>query len=79
MKFSRLAALLYGPATRANDVWKAEGDFVRAITEGIGSMAGYKDGQFDAGRLVNNWLPYIITSGVTYGVQKLNGIIRRIL
>lgn len=78
MKFARLSALLYPPVTRATNVWNAEKNIGRAISEGLGALSGHKDGQFNLMRLVDNWTPYVATSAISYGVGKLNGMIRRL-
>lgn len=75
MKFARIGALAAPAAGIAmskdpppTKVWKA----IKAYT-GV----DYTTGKFNLSDLGTGWLPFLATSAVTYGIQKLNGMIRR--
>lgn len=76
MKFARLAAL----AAPAAAVAMGTGDAPTKIQEGIRIYTGYNmaDGSFSLANAAQGWLPFVATSVLTYGISKLNGIIRRI-
>lgn len=77
-KFVGIGAFLYPGLRRGSDVWTAEHDAVRAITEGLGQYAGLYDGGFHFDVAVNAWAPYLTFSLFSKGVHKLNGILRRL-
>lgn len=59
---------------------KISGDTKTKIGYTLLSYAGIKSTtkQFDFGLLAQTWTPFLITNLVTYGIPKLNGIIRRL-
>jgi len=77
-RFIRLGAFVgvgitrYGELSWESNPWKRLG-YTMISYAGI-----YPDGRFDAGLLGKMWVPYIATTLVTKGVQKLGGIIRRL-
>lgn len=76
MKFARLFAL----AAPAAAVAMGPGDAPSKIKEGMRIYTGFdmNTGAWGLGNLAQGWLPYLGTSVATYGISKINGIIRRL-
>jgi len=76
MKLVRIAAL----AAPAASVALSGGDAQTKLTRGIHYYTGFNlaSGQWDWQTLTKGWLPYVATAAITYGIQKLSGMIRRL-
>lgn len=75
-KFVRIGGLLApGVSTYASTGGGASG-----VAKALGAYAGIDpySGQFSWARLGLMWTPYLMSSLVTNGIGKLNGIIRRL-
>ena len=77
-KFIGVGAFLYPGLKRGLDVYDAEGNAFRAVTEGLGQYAGLYDGAFHWDVALNAWLPLIAFNGLRGAAHKLNAIIRKI-
>jgi len=75
-KFARLAALIApaGYAVVSTD------DNQERLRRGVRFYTGFdmKNGNFYGNSLVKGWMPFLMTSLITKGISKLNGIIRRL-
>ena len=76
MKFVRVGALV-APAAYC---FMKEPEWSNKIGRSISLYTGYSvyDGKFRFEDLLRGWTPFVATSLVTYGIQKLSGVIRRI-
>jgi len=75
-KFVKIGALVAPAAARAMGGGSTQDKINGAISDYTGfNMA---TGQFNFGDLAKGWMPYIATSLVIVGIQKLNGIVRRL-
>jgi len=77
MKLMRVGALVAPAAAVIADTGQSNQSKVYNI---VYKYTGYNmaDGTFDMGRIMQGWGPFIGVTLVTYGIQKLSGIIRRL-
>jgi len=76
MKFARLFAL----AAPAAAVAMGPGDAPSKIREGARIYTGFdmNTGKWSLANIGQGWLPFIGTTLITVGIQKLSGMIRRL-
>lgn len=76
-KYARIAAFV---APAAGTLMRKGVSMEDNIKHVVWQYTGYNIDHhyFDAGKLAEGWMPYIVTSLLTHGVQKLTGIIRRL-
>lgn len=60
--------------------YQASGGGLKGASAALSAFAGWHQGtnQFEWGLLAKAWMPFIATSLITVGIQKMNGIIRRL-
>ena len=75
-KYLRIAALLGPAGARLMERSTGEQKIRRILLDYTGF--NMVDGSWNWSRLARGWLPYVATCLITYGVSKLNGIIRRL-
>lgn len=75
-KFIKIGALV-APAI---DSYQRHGGGLNGAKTALFDYSGWNSSthSFDVGVLTNAWMPYLATCLVTTGIQKLNGIIRRL-
>lgn len=75
-KYLRIAALVAPAVDRAVGPGTAQ----QKLEAFLGDYTGFwlRDGKWHPEMMARGWLPYLATTLVTHGIQKLTGIVRRL-
>ena len=76
VKFIKIGAF----AAPAIDIYQENGGGLRGASTALAAYGGYNmtTKAFDFGVMARAWTPYVMTTLVTTGISKLNGIIKRL-